>query len=238
MSTKIRYGTSEEGWLGYEHFIYALIQDRALKRVCEIGGGANPLLDLDQVNRAGLEYSILDISAAELEKAPVGYQKIVADIGSAGFSLQKKFDLVFSRMLAEHIKDARQFHTNVLDILTPGGFAVHFFPTLFTVPYLVNFLVPERLSQKLLNGFAQRDNYQNAKFPAYYKWCRGPVKGQIRKFMSVGFEVVEYAGFYGHPGYYQKIGILKKLHEIKTRYLLKKPNPCFTSYAYVVLKKS
>ncbi len=237
MTTNIRYGTSEEGWLGYEQFIYRLIQDRAFKRVCEIGGGANPLLNLDQINQAGIAYAILDVSDVELEKAPQGYQKILADIGSAGFSLKNRFDLIFSRMLAEHIKDAEQFHKNVLSLLAPEGLAVHFFPTLFTVPYLINYLVPERLSRTLLNGFAQRDQYQNAKFPAYYRWCRGPVKGQIQRFNRVGYEVIEYIGFFGHAGYYQKIGILKKLHQVKTAYLLKKPNPYFTSYAYVVLRK-
>src|SRR5574337_235397 len=116
MTTTIRYGTSEEGWLGYERYIYKLIHDHALKRVCEIGGGANPLLNLGRLSQAGAEYTILDISQAELDKAPSGYQKVLGDIGSAGFSLENRFDLVFSRMLAEHIRDAGQFHRNVLNL--------------------------------------------------------------------------------------------------------------------------
>jgi SAM-dependent methyltransferase len=190
------------------------------------------------VNQKGIAYSIMDISATELQKAPVGYDKIVADAGSAGFAVNKQFDLVFSRMLIEHIRDAGQFHKNVLTLLAPGGLAVHFFPTLFTMPYIVNYLVPERLSRTLWSCFAKRDEYKNGKFPAYYSWCRGPVRSQISKFQHIGFDVLEYRGFFGHHGYYKKIGFLKKLHDIKTQYLLKRPNPLFTSYAYVILKKS
>ena len=84
-------------------------------------------------------------------------------------------------MLAEHVSDAEQFHRNVFKILADNWQAVHFFPTLYTLPFLVNYLAPEYLAEKLLNVFAPRDKYQNAKFPAYYRWCRGPIRGQIQK---------------------------------------------------------
>jgi 2-polyprenyl-3-methyl-5-hydroxy-6-metoxy-1,4-benzoquinol methylase len=238
MAIKISYGTSEEGWLGYHDFISRLIDEHKAGRVCEIGGGANPLLDITLVEKKGISYSVMDISRTELDKAPSGYDKIVADAGSAAFAVNRQFDLVFSRMLIEHVRDAEQFHRNVHSLLAPGGLAVHFFPTLFTTPYLVNYLVPDRLSRMLWRGFAKRDEYQNAKFPAYYRWCRGPVQGQIDKFIRIGFDVLEYRGFFGHHGYYKKIWFLKKLHDAKTRYLLKRPNPSFTSYAYVVLRKA
>lgn len=238
MAIKISYGTSEEGWLGYQEFISRLIDQQKAGRICEIGGGANPLLGMELVDQKGIVYSVMDISAAELQKAPAGYDKIVADAGSSRFAVDRQFDLVFSRMLVEHIRDAEQFHRNILKLLAPGGVAVHFFPTLYTLPYIINYLVPERLSQTLWSWFAKRDEYRHAKFPAYYKWCRGPIGSQISKFERIGFQVIEFRGFFGHHGYYKKIGLLKRLHDVKTRYLLKRPNPLFTSYAYVVLKKA
>jgi SAM-dependent methyltransferase len=237
MAIKISYGTSREGWLGYREFVAKLIEEHQAIRVCEIGGGANPLLPMEFIKQKGIDYSVMDISGTELEKADAGYDKIVADAGSPAFAVDRRFDLVFSRMLIEHIRDAEQFHRNIMSILAPGGLAVHFFPTLFTLPYLINYLIPERLSQRLLQLFAPRDAYQNAKFPAYYRWCRGPVAGQINRFRNIGYEVLEFRGFFGHHGYYEKLGFMKRLHDAKTRYLLEKPNPSFTSYAYVVLKK-
>ena len=174
----------------------------------------------------------------ELKKAPDTYNKISADIASQEFAIDHRFDLVFTKMLAEHIKDAKQFHINVRNLLNAGGLAVHFFPTLYTLPFLVNYLVPEKLSAKLLDIFTPRDNYQWRKFPAYYNWCKGPTRPQIQKFIDLGYEVVEYRGFFGHSKYYDRIRILKKLHQLKTYYLLRRPQPLLTSFAYLVLRKA
>ncbi len=238
MNTVISYEGSEHAWLGYEAFIADLIDQNCVTKVCDVGGGANPFLREGYVAEKRIDCAILDISSSELSKAPPGYCKIVADIASAQFSVEGKFDLVFSRMLAEHISDARQFHTNVRDILVDKGLAVHFFPTLYAFPFMINYLMPERLSQMLLNLFAPRDDYQHGKFPAYYAWCRGPTRGQLRRFTDLGYEVVHYKGFFGHGDYYNRISTVKMLHEYKTKLLLKHPVPLFTSFAYLVLRKA
>ena len=142
--------------------------------MCDIGGGANPVLHEDYIAANELQYSILDISDVELEKAPKTYDKIVADIAKNQFTPAYEFDLVFSKMLAEHVKDARQFHINIWNILHDGGLAVHFFPTLFTLPFLVNKFMPDRLTTQLLDKVSPRDKYQQGKFPAFYHWCWGP----------------------------------------------------------------
>lgn len=238
MTTRVYYGRSIEAWEGYEQLLGRFIDDLQAKKVCDIGGGANPLLTPDFVKTRDLEYSILDISEAELMKGPVNYHKIVADVASRDFAIENKFDLVFSKMLLEHLANAEQFHKNVLTLLNHGGMAIHFFPTLYTVPFLVNLLAPEFLAKILYNAFGARDKYQHAKFTAYYRWCRGPSNKQIKKYISLGYEVVEYGGFFGHSGYYQKTNFLRKLHELKTDYLTNNPSPYFTSYAFVVLRKA
>src|ERR1700721_1406514 len=57
--------------------------------------------------------------------------------------LWESYDLVFSKMLCEHLPDARTFHANCLRLLRPGARAVHFFPTLYTLPFVANRLIPE-----------------------------------------------------------------------------------------------
>ena len=53
---------------------------------------------------------VLDISGAELPKAPDTYHKVLADIASSDFDISDRYDLIISKMLAEHISDAEQFH--------------------------------------------------------------------------------------------------------------------------------
>ena len=238
METKILFGPSRDAWDGFGPLLIDLIERNKLKNICDIGGGANPVLDADFISRNGIEYHLLDISERELSKAPENYNKILADIASPYFKLDIKFDLVFSKMLAEHISDAEQFHKNVLSCLAENGLAVHFFPTLYTLPFFANYIFPERIVSILLNKLAPRDRYQHEKFPAYYRWCRGPTLKQMQRFTTLGYDIVEYRGYFGHSSYYKKIPLLKKIHNIKTNYLLRHPNPSFTSYVYVVLKKA
>jgi len=234
---KVSFDRSEVLWNSYRQLIIDLIDNNNCNNICDLGGGANPFLDEKIIRKNGLNYSILDISKKELEKAPNTYNKLNKDISSVKCDIKNQFNLVFSRFLAEHIKDAEMFHFNVNKLLVKGGIAVHLFPTLYSLPFIANKVIPEGLSTKLLNILRPRDNYQNAKFPAYYNWCRGPYKKQIERFIKQKYEILEYRGGFGHHGYYQKLKIFEKLHDIKTNHLLKHPNPYFTSYALVILKK-
>lgn len=234
--TNITYGTYKEAWDGFASYLTNIISENHIKKICDVGGGANPVLSADYIKENNIDYYLLDISEHELKKAPGNFKKILADIASPHFQLNTKFDLVFTKMLAEHITDPEQFHKNILGCLADNGLAVHYFPTLYTLPFFINYIMPERLADILLHMFETRDRFQHAKFPAYYRWCRGPTNQQINRFTSLGYDVVEYRGFFGH-GYYSKIKVLDKMNWIKTNYHLKHPNPVFTSYAYVVLRK-
>jgi len=234
----ISYRKSREGYKEYKNFLVSLIEKHSLIRICDVGGGANPIFDLEYIKKKNIKYSILDISETELDKAPSGYNKIISDISHPQIEINGGYNLIFSKMLAEHIKDAEQFHKNIFKLLDDKGIAVHFFPTLYSLPFLVNLLIPETLSSNLLRLLApDRDLYQRAKFPAYYNWCRGPLNSQIRKFNNIGFKVIDYIGLFGHETYYNKFKILRRLHKLKTDYLLKHPLPLLTSFAIVVLKK-
>ena len=233
----ILYAKSVEGWRGYRALLENLIDTHHLKTLCDVGGGVNPVLRTDFISSRQLDYTILDISERALSKAPIEYKKIAQDITQKNLSISQKFDLVFTRMLAEHVRDGELLHRNVYSILTPGGYAVHFFPTLYAVPFLINRVAPERIASALLDFFAPRDKHEQAKFPAYYNWCRGPTKKMSSRFTAIGYEIVEYKGFFGHEEYYKKIPMLQQWHKLLSVYLLKNPNPHFTSYAWVVLRK-
>ena len=41
-----------------------LAEEQAVRSVCDFGGGANPVLSLDDIDRLGLDYVVVDASAA------------------------------------------------------------------------------------------------------------------------------------------------------------------------------
>jgi SAM-dependent methyltransferase len=238
-TSPINYGLTEDAWAGFLDKVRELIITRGCRTVCEIGGGANPALPLDFVQQHRLDYVIIDVSATELAKAPAGYRTRVQDVTGPIEGEQGTYDLVFSKMLAEHVKDGEVFHRNMHALLKPGGVAFHFFPTLYAPPYVLNLLLPERLTYRLLTLIQTgRENHGNkGKFPAHYRWCRGPTKRQLARLEAVGFHILNYTGFYGHAGYYKKMPMVERAHLALSRWLLRHPTPWLTSFAYAVLEK-
>lgn len=235
-STAITYGTFKEAWR--QHFVQltSLIENHAAKRVCDIGGGANPVLPEQYVRERGLDYTLLDISQEELDKAPSQYQKLCVDICRPDERLGGGFDIAFSKMLAEHVIDGEAFHSNVRDLLRPGGLAFHFYPTLYAPPYVANYLMPERLSSALLDIFAPRDRVQHAKFPALYSWCRGPTGTHIARLEKLGYRIEEFRGYFGHD-YYRRIPGVHQVSQAFARWLVDHPIPHLTTFAWLVLRR-
>lgn len=233
---KIIFDASDP-WPLYLEKLNALINEYSAKHLCEIGGGAFPALSLEQIEKGKIEYTVLDISRTELDRAPSGYVKMEADICDPHLNEQGKYDLIFSKMLAEHVLDAKTFHSNVYKLLKPGGIAFHFFPTLYSPPFILNRIMPEFLAKILFNLFVRNDPIKHKRFSAYYNWCRGPIKSQIKNLKGVGFEIIEYRGFFGHQ-YYKKIPLLRDLHKLTTRFLLSFPNAYLTSFSFIVLQKN
>lgn len=227
---------SANEWIEYPVFVGQIIREYDSRKICDVGGGANPVLPLQFVNDHHLDYTLLDISSVELEKAPKGYKQLIQDIEKEDFALTNEFDLVITKMMAEHVRNGRVFHKNVFCMLKPGGIAVHYFPTLYALPFLVNKLIPKKLSSFLLDVLLPRDRYRRGKFPAYYSWCYGPISAMFQMLVGIGYEVVLCKGFFGHT-YYSRLPILQSLHRVCTEYLVKHPNPYLTSFAQLVLRK-
>lgn len=234
----VRFESYRSALDGFVPYLERLIERTGARRVCDVGGGARPSLPLDAIERLGLDYVVLDISAEELAKAPAGYQTLEADIAGDDLPELEPFDLVFSRMLAEHIAEPERFHTNVRALLRDDGIAFHLFPTLYELPFLVNRLLPVRTSERFLLRLdpARRREGRKPKFPAYYRWCRGPHRRQLERFERLGYEIEEYVGFFGHD-YLAKVKPIQRLEDRLAATLLRHPAPLFTSYAYVVLRR-
>ena len=234
----VRFDNYRSAIDGFVPYLERLIERTGAKRVCDIGGGARPSLPLAAVERLGLEYVVLDISADELAKAPAEYTRVQADIAGEQPPKLAPQDLVFSRMLAEHIAEPERFHRNVRVLLRDGGIAFHLFPTLYELPFLINRLLPVRTSERFLLKLdpARRREGRKPKFPAYYRWCRGPHRRQLERFERLGYAIEEYVGFFGHD-YLAKVKPIQLLEDRLAATLLRHPAPLFTSYAYAVLRR-
>jgi 2-polyprenyl-3-methyl-5-hydroxy-6-metoxy-1,4-benzoquinol methylase len=235
--TSIRYEHYSSAW-AFESFVKDLVLESRSSKICEVGAGANPALDAEFVRARSLSYSLIDISEVELAKAGAVHDRIVADIADRHFVPPDRYDFVFSKMLAEHVRDAEAFHRNVYSLLTRNGLAVHFFPTLYALPFLANRLLPETWSEWIVQRAwpSRRSAGKHAKFPALYQWCYGPTRKQLQRFAGLGYDVQEYIGFFGHA-YFDRIAPLRALSSWTTRQLVEHPNPYLTSYAYVVLRR-
>lgn len=229
-----------EGWDGASALFTALIEEYRAQRVLEIGSGANPTLAPEYVRAKGLAYVTSDISTEELAKADIAFERLVLDMSASNLDpgLDGTFDCIASRMVNEHIKDGRQYHRNIHKLLRPGGISVHCFSTLWGFPFAANRLLPESVANLALNIFSPReDPHQHGKFRAYYSWSRGPSKGMLQRFASLGFEIIRYTGYFGH-GYYRRVAVLDRLESWKSSWLLRHPVPQLCCYATVVLRKS
>jgi SAM-dependent methyltransferase len=213
--------------------------DAGARSVCDVGGGAKPTVPLERIAERQLSYVVLDVSAEQLERAPGGYARMAASITDrdAVASLAQErgpFDLVVSRWTAEHVRDGRAFHEGVHTLLRPGGTAVHLFPTLYALPFVVNRLLTPALSSAVLFRTCPG---RHAKFPPYYSWCRGPSPRQLRRIESVGFTIDSYTGFFGHD-FYASVPPLRAAHRWAAERLVAHPRPTLTSFAVVALTRA
>ncbi len=241
LSTKIEYRlvSTFPGWEGAPEFLSKFVELRKPKTILEIGSGANPTLPPEQIP-PDIRYITSDADAAELAKAPPGYTARLLDLekGMIPEDLHDSCDLVFSRMVNEHVRDGKQYHANIRRILAPGGLAVHCFATLYALPFVVNRFLPDSLSTSIYNRVAKRENeHTHGKFQAHYGWSRGPTQHMIRQYQSIGYEVLEYDGYFGHCYYDKKLKFLSALEKQKARLLLKMPMPLLCAYATVVLRR-
>ncbi|MGE5522963.1 MAG: methyltransferase domain-containing protein, partial [Rhodospirillaceae bacterium] len=173
--------------------------------------------------------------------APPGYRTIQVDMAAPGIekTIDRKFDFAFSIFLLEHIHDPLTLHRNIWKILAPGGTALHIFPTLYALPFVVNAITPDRLSHALLRlvqPHRSRRTEDTTKFPAYYRWCRGPTKSMITRFESLGYEVEEYVGYFGH-NYYARIPFGREFERLLSIVRLRLRLSHFTALAHCALRK-
>jgi SAM-dependent methyltransferase len=230
---------SQWAWDHYADTITALSRRFGLRRLCEIGAGRDPLFTRAQLDALDVELTLNDISAAELARAPAGFPTLLLDIAGRMDGVEgERFDLMFSRMVFEHVADVRQAWANIHALLAPGGVALAFVPTLYALPFLMNHLMPHRLSGALLKAvFPERaDDGDDPKFPTRYDWCRGSERRVVPMLHGLGFREAKVLPFWGH-GYFRRLPGLREADAAFNRLAARRDWRDVTTYAYVLVRK-
>jgi ubiquinone/menaquinone biosynthesis C-methylase UbiE len=155
----------------YKFEVADFINTRPGQAVLDIGGGKDcPFLPFVKEPGAHLIIAV-DCSDHELRLNAELDNKIVADAASREFPFRDgSADLIVSRSVVEHLHDNAVFFENCARVLRPGGTLVHTFPCKFAPFSLINQLLPNRLTRRLLAYF-QPQWADECGFLAFYDHC-------------------------------------------------------------------
>jgi SAM-dependent methyltransferase len=225
-------------WDSYTPAIRRWIAETDASVVLEVGGGRTPRFSSEDRAALGIDrYLVNDISAAELDLLPAGYERAHFDIQAgppADADYLGRCDLVFAHMVFEHLADPAAAWRTVSRLLRPGGVAVSFHPLLFSLPFVVNWLLPERLTKPVLERFfPRRNDGDHPKFPARYRWCRGSQRYMEQRLLPIGFASVEVVAYYGN-GYFERVPVVRQLERLLSETGARRGWPALASFAYVV----
>jgi SAM-dependent methyltransferase len=234
----LTYALYGDLYRSYPSTLVELAKGQGATAVAELGGGARPVLGDEGSWSFVANRVIYDVEAGELDKATDRVDKREADLCQPLHDDAGCYDLVFSKMLCEHLPDPEVFHRNCFHLLRPGGISVHFFPTLYASPFLLNRIIPERTARRLLRLLqpGRLDDPKTRKFPAYYRWCHGPTRRSMERFEAIGFQVEEWRTGFGHD-YYKRVAPLQALETAKARALVRHPVRHLSAYAVTILRK-
>ena len=228
-------------WENYKRAIIAIAREKGLKRHLEIGGGRDPLFLPNEVAAHGFDVTLNDISAHELTLAPKGYATVQCDI--AGKDAKEilgaeRYDLAYCRMVMEHLPDVPRMWENINAALAPGGVALSFFPTLYAPPYVLNRIIPEKISRWLLETVFpdRKEEGDNPKFPAYYDYCFSEEDKIVPMLKRAGFSDVVVLPFWGYS-YFWKFPGVKQIDAAFTKIARERQWRAVSSFAYVIATK-
>jgi SAM-dependent methyltransferase len=227
-------------WANYKRVCQGLCNALSARQIVEIGGGRDPLFSRDEIAALGVAMTVNDISPVELAVLADGYRTACFDVAgdiSNAKHLRNTFDLAFSRMVFEHVEDGQRAWSNLHQMLAPGGVALAFVPTLYAVPFVLNWLLPDRLAAAIVKlMFSNRTDDEDPVFPARYSWCFAG-EARMRSMLSpIGYREIVIVPFYGHD-YYAGIPIVRDVHRWFTGLARRNDWRVFASYAYIAARK-
>jgi SAM-dependent methyltransferase len=232
--------TESWAWENYERVVRTLATAFGAKKLIEIGGGRDPLFGREALAGMGAELTVNDISETELAELPKGYRTACFDIAgdlAAAEVARSGYDLAFSRMVFEHVADGQRAWKNLHEILSKGGVGLAFVPTLYAFPFVVNWLMPDKLAASVVKLlYKNRTDEGDPVFPARYSWTVASEKKLGAMLKAIGYRDVMVIPFYGHE-YYRPFPVIRDIHAWFTKIARARDWRFFASYAYIAARK-
>jgi len=144
---------------GYSQ-ISKYLKDKKIKRVCEVGSGTGILLNELQNKYPKKKFVGIDPG----ESGYHNYRDTLTKIGKKNKNISfikknitslntpKKFDLIFSINVFEHVKDQKKYINKTLSMLNKNGKIVIFSPN-YDFPYEPHFVIPIIINKKITEFF-------------------------------------------------------------------------------------
>lgn len=227
-------------WDNYKRVVRDLCVSLKRRRIVEIGGGRDPLFSSAEIKSLGVDMTVNDISPGELAVLPAGYHTACFDVaGDASklVSFHGKFDFAFSRMVFEHVEDGQRAWANLYQVLEPGGVALAFIPTLYAVPFVLNWLLPDKLAATIVRAvFPNRTADEDPVFPARYSWCFADERRMRPMLDTIGYREINIVPFY-HHSYYRAFPVIRDLHTWYSEFARQHDWRLQAAYAYIAVRK-
>ena len=137
----------------------------------------------------------LDISEDQLRPNNDVHGKLVADVVKSLPFVNGTIDLITSRSVLEHLGDVAGFVRHSSEVLKPGGYWIHLFPSKFAPFAIINQMLPKACSRALVHTFFPSQK-GICGFPALYDACY--CSAIVNLLHKNGFDRIEVT-----PGYYQ-----------------------------------
>jgi 2-polyprenyl-6-hydroxyphenyl methylase/3-demethylubiquinone-9 3-methyltransferase len=183
-------------------------------RAAELAGKAEPPKIVDIGAGRTTPYAIflssssseligVDVLREDLEANRALTQRVVCDVVSDGIPKEAQgAGLITSRMVLEHVRDLDRFAQEVHSALAPGGWTIHMFAGRYSLFAILNRLLPESASRRIL--FALRpESVEVGGFLTFYDHTHAKAAesvfrraGMVSVETEVSYEVSQYFRFF------------------------------------------
>lgn len=188
------------GYAIYEWVARALLGRPGVNTVIDVGGGRTWYFGEEWWQNPKFKLIGIDVDPAELELNPKLDERVTADVSKTLGVPDGSVDLVLCRAVVEHLPDNAAFLRNVERALRPGGKAAFVFVNKWSPPMILNRILPQAVSGRLLHALVPGSD-GICGFKAHYDKCT--FTDFKRAIEDAGLEIeYEYASYYS-SSYFQ-----------------------------------
>jgi ubiquinone/menaquinone biosynthesis C-methylase UbiE len=213
----------------YEATVENIIKQINHPLILDIGGGQRCFLASRGLNKKRV--ICLDIQMRQLRVNCDVDHRIMGDARSMPLE-DYSVDVVISRSFIEHVPSAEAFLQEANRVLKKGGYLISVFPGKFALFAVINQLLPEYLSKKVLHYFVSSGDNELG-FKAYYDKCYfTAIKNLLNQNNFKVIDIIDYHFSSAYFEFFLPFFMLSCLYEICTQRFEN-----LASYLLIVAKK-